>query len=81
MSVGEGLELLKKAEAHKKQGIIADTLQVVGVARIGSPNQKIVAGTLAQVEKMDFGKPPHCIIIPGKLHSIEEEMLALWRQH
>ena len=27
---------------------------------------------------LDFGKPLHCLIIPGKLHFMEEEMLKLF---
>jgi diphthamide biosynthesis methyltransferase len=29
--------------------------------------------------KEDFGPPPHCLIIPGRLHFIEEEALAQWQ--
>jgi diphthamide biosynthesis methyltransferase len=28
------------------------------------------------IKKEDFGKPPHCLIIPGKLHFMEEEALT-----
>ena len=31
------------------------------------------------LDEFDFGKPPHCLIIPGKLHFVEEEMLQMFR--
>lgn len=51
-----------------------DTL-VVGCARLGSTNQKIAYGTASQLSNIDFGPPLHCLIVPGKLHFVEEEML------
>jgi len=29
--------------------------------------------------KEDFGKPPHCLIVPGKMHFLEEEFLDSYR--
>jgi diphthine synthase len=79
MSVQEGLRQLLTAEAREHHGIIQEDMLVVGVARIGYPDARIVPGPLSEVMKIDFGAPPHCIIIPGKLHPVEEEMLAFWR--
>ncbi len=78
MSVKEGVEHLLKAERVTENNLINEQLPVIGVARLGSPDQKIVAGTLAQIKDVDFGNPPHCMVIPGHLHPVEEEMLELW---
>jgi len=80
MSVGEGIDHLFKAEAVRKMGCISGSTVLVGVARIGCSDQKIVAGTADALRTVDFGAPPHCIVIPGKLHPVEEEMLALSRK-
>jgi len=77
MSIAEGLAHLLKAEAVRKHGIVTQQRFVVGVARLGAPDQIISAGPLTAIASTDFGSPPHCIIIPGKLHPIEEEMLAI----
>lgn len=80
MSVSEAIAHLHKAEAVKHLGVFRDDSLVVGVARMGSPDQEIIAGPASDVAQLDFGSPPHCLIIPGKLHHIEEDMLALWRK-
>lgn len=79
MSVEEGLQHLMEAEGKKKFGIIHEGTLVVACARIGCPDQKIVAAPVAYLKNLDFGAPPHCIIIPGKLHHIEQQMLDLWK--
>jgi len=79
MTVNEAIAYLLKAEEEKKTGIVTEKTLVVGVARLGCPDQNIVAGSLSAIKSIDFGKPPHSLVIPGKLHSIEEEMLQLWK--
>ena len=79
MTVQGALDILEKIESKKDQKIIHDDLLVVGCARLGSENQIIKSGLLKKIKQYDFGKPPHCLIIPGKLHFTEEEMLMLWQ--
>jgi diphthine methyl ester synthase len=79
MSVEEGLNLLMEAEGKKKYEIVHEGTLAVGCARVGSSNQKIVAAPVAFLKNLDFGTPPHCLIIPGKLHHIEEQMLEQWK--
>ncbi len=75
MIVAEAISILEKMEERKKEGVIKKNLKVVGCARIGSKDSYLVYGPLEKVKSIDFGKPPHCLIIPGKLHFMEEEML------
>ncbi len=77
MSVSQGIEVLEDIEKRLKGKVINDDLIVVGCARLGSDNV-VKSGKLVDVKNFDFGKPPHCLIIPGKLHFSEEEMLNLW---
>ncbi len=77
MSINEALGILEKIEKKKKEKVIYDNLPVVGCARLGSDDFIIKYGKLGNIKKFDFGKPPHCLIIPGKLHFSEEEMLKL----
>ncbi|HLD72053.1 MAG TPA: diphthine synthase [Candidatus Nanoarchaeia archaeon] len=79
MTVNLALEILEEIEQRKKEKIITDDLLVIGCARLGSEDCLIKAGKLKEVKKINFGKPPHCLIIPGKMHFMEEEMLGFWK--
>lgn len=75
MTIPEALSQLKKAAGE--EGRALDIKTVIGVARLGSEDQKILVGSPDDVRKHDFGGPPHCLLIPGTLSAIEEEMLSL----
>jgi len=47
----------------------------VGAARIGWPDQKILAGTLSEMANVDLGSPLHSMVIVGTLHPLEEQFL------
>lgn len=72
MSIKEGLEYLKKNGLN-------DNELVIGCARIGSYDQVIKSGKVKDVMEFDFGESPYCLIIPGKLHFMEEEMLNTFK--
>jgi len=79
MTINEALKNLLDIEAKRKEGIIQDNSTVIGCARLGAPDFMIKAGKLAEIMMFDFGKPLHCLIIPGKLHFIEEEAIEVWK--
>lgn len=79
MKVNKGIEILQKIEKKKGEKVIDDDMIAVGVARLGSESQIIKAGKLKDIIKKDFGAPLHSLIIPGKLHDIEKEMLEMWK--
>ncbi len=78
MTIKQALEILEKIETRKKGNLIGKNLLVVGCARLGSRDALIRTGSWEKIKKINFGKPPYCLIIPGKLHFMEEEMLGLW---
>ena len=78
MSVGEGIECLELIEKRRGEGVIDNDLIMIGVARAGGTTQMIKAGRADDVRGIDFGKPPHALIIPGRLHFMEAEALALF---
>ena len=53
-----------------------DTL-CVGVARVGQPDQKIVACTLKEMQDRDIGSPLHSLVIVGKTHPLELDYLKM----
>lgn len=76
MSVGTAVQQLLEVEEARREGAYgADTL-CVGVARLGSDSQRIVAGPLAALADVDFGPPLHSLVIAGDTHPIEDEYLA-----
>lgn len=47
----------------------------VGAARIGWPDQKIIACTLDEMVNVNLGPPLHSLVIVGTLHELEEQFL------
>ncbi len=80
MTPNEAIGILEHIEGQKKEEIITGDTLVIACARVGTATQLIKTGRLEDVKKIDFGKPPYCLIIPAKrLHFVEEEMVGLWR--
>ena len=65
------------AESEQKRNVFDDSTFAVVASRIGTRNQKIVAGKISNLKNTDFGKPPHTIIIPGRLHFTESDALKV----
>ena len=70
---------IKQALEYLKVNGLNENELVVGCARITSKDQIIKSGKLKEIMNFNFGKPPYCLIIPGKLHFMEEEALELWK--
>ena len=68
MSVTQAIKRLTEA------GINPDTL-MLGVARLGHADSLIKAGKMLDVAQVDFGEAPHCLVVPGPLHFLEEDAL------
>lgn len=78
MSVNDSIRYLLKVELKRNEKVFSEKALCIGCARIGNENQIIKAGTAKDLLKFDFGKPVHCLIVPGKLHFMEEEALKIW---
>lgn len=77
MTVNEALHILLEIEDKRKENVFIEETKVLGCARIGG-DYKIKYGAVEKLLEEDFGKPLHCLIVPGKLHFIEEEVLEMW---
>ena len=75
MTVNDALRYLQKIEIRRGKKLVTDKTLAVGCARLASASEKIIAGTIKDLVKKDFGKPIHCLIIPGTLHFMEEDAL------
>nr|KJB27387.1 hypothetical protein B456_004G015300 [Gossypium raimondii] len=71
-------QLLEVEQKHGKSAYDEDT-NCVGFARLGSEDQMIVAGTMRQLCTVNFGEPLHCLVIVGKTHPVEDEMLEFYK--
>ena len=77
MSVNEGLEYLMNIKNDlDHEGLITEDTLAIGIARVGSKDVVVKAGSIADLIDFDFGEPLHCIIIPSKLHIVEAEYLV-----
>ncbi len=82
MTVNEGIRALLALEEKCKKNLLSSVMLALGIARLGGNGQVIKAGTFTELEKVDFGPPPHCIIIPAsERHFIEEGWISHWRKY
>lgn len=79
MSVKEGIELLEKIGAKKKDSFLKETT-LVGLAGAGSEKEQIFAKNLAAVKKHAFKAFPQSLIVCGKLNEKEEEALKPFKR-
>lgn len=66
----------RRREEGEELGMTEDTV-CVGVARLGADDQKIRVGTLNQLVSCDLGAPLHSLVITGRLHPLEVDMLRV----
>ncbi|KAJ2239794.1 diphthine synthase, partial [Coemansia sp. RSA 475] len=79
MSVSLAAQQLLEVETARAAGVCGENALAVGVARVGSDDQIIRAGTLRQMADFDFGTPLHSLVLVGsRLHLLEAEIL---REH
>lgn len=65
--------LLEGAESGQRRRVFGDSTFVIIASRIGSGTQEMTAGTVASLRDMDFGGPPHTMIVPGQMHFAESD--------
>ena len=72
MTVSQAIDQLLKIKEDKPVGKISEDTPAIGVARVGQEDQKLVSGTLKDLREIDFGSPLHSLVIPGKMHELEQ---------
>ncbi|XP_067028487.1 diphthine methyl ester synthase-like isoform X2 [Acropora muricata] len=82
MSVNEAvrqlLDVIKTRDFKEESPAYTESSIAVGLARVGSANQRIVCGSMKELLSHDLGPPLHSLVIPGHLHFIEKDMLKLF---
>ncbi len=81
MTVSEAIRYLLKIELKQNEKVFTENSMAVGIARLGSKKPTIVYGKARDVMNANLGLPPHCLIVPGKLHFMEEDFLKQFKAH
>ena len=76
MTANEAMEILLRVEEMKGQGVFTPDTPVVVLARAGSLEPTLKAGYVRDMINEDFGRQPHVMVVPGKLHIVEAEYLV-----
>ncbi|KAF5740845.1 diphthine synthase [Tripterygium wilfordii] len=79
MTINTAIEQLLEVEQVCRESAYSEDTECVGFARLGSEDQMIVAGSMKQLLTLDFGEPLHCLVIVGKTHPVEDEMLEFYK--
>ncbi|KAK7888673.1 hypothetical protein WMY93_024233 [Mugilogobius chulae] len=66
----------RRREAGEELGVTEETV-CVGVARLGSDDQVIRAAPLRELASCDLGEPLHSLVVTGKLHPLELDLLKV----
>lgn len=78
MTVNDGIEILFQIEEKRGEGVFTKDTLCIGCARLGG-DKVIKFGTAEGLMKINFGAPPHVLVIPAKLHFVEEEALLRFK--
>ncbi len=73
----DALTGLLETEKGQRRNVISSSTYAIIASRIGFKNQSIISGKISSLKKKDFGKPPHTVIIPGRLHFTESDALKI----
>jgi diphthine synthase len=71
MTVHEAIDLLEQMAAEKKMRVPL----YVGIARAGSGDPIVRAGSAGTLKSVDFGPPLHILVVPAELHDMEQSYL------
>jgi len=74
----DALKGLLETEKGQIRNVISTSTYAIVASRIGFKDQIIISGKISSLKKRDFGKPPHTIIIPGRMHFTESDALKVF---
>ena len=75
MNFKEAVEYLLRIEEKRKEGIFDDDRLCVVCAALGGERQVIKSGKVMDLMNEVVEVYPQCLIVPGRLHFVEEEFL------
>ncbi|RAO67821.1 uncharacterized protein BHQ10_003833 [Talaromyces amestolkiae] len=76
MTVAQCASQMLETEEERQEGVYGPDSLAIGAARVGAPDQKLVAGTLKELTEVDMGKPLHSLVLLGKrAHDLERDYI------
>ncbi|KAI9855439.1 MAG: diphthine synthase [Vezdaea acicularis] len=76
MTVSQCAEQMLEIEKIKQEVVYGPDSLAIGVARLGSQDQKILCGTLKQLCTSELGPPLHSLVLLGRrTHDLEKEFI------
>ena len=78
MSISEALSILLELEKIRREKVVEEKTLAVGIARLGSLDAEVRAGSVERLMNHNFGSPPHVLVFPGDLHFLEVEALKVF---
>ncbi len=76
MTVAQCAGQMLEIEDERGDGVYGPRSLAVGVARLGSKDQRLVAGTLEQLTTTDLGPPLHSLVLLGRrTHDLERDFI------
>ena len=73
----DALNGLLETEKGQLRKVISPSTFVIVASRIGFKDQRVISGKISRLKEKDFGRPPHTVIIPGRLHFTESDALKI----
>jgi diphthine synthase len=74
MTTQEAIDYLLRVEENRKEKIFTEETKIIIIAALGG-EKEIKYGTAKEMNKISLKGIPQCLIVPGKLHFMEEEFL------
>ena len=75
LSISDAISRILEISKSRKSNISEKT-KFIGCARLGMKDAVIKYGNQEELSKINFGKAPFCLILPGKLNFMEEKIIA-----
>ncbi|KAL4952469.1 Diphthine synthase [Aspergillus filifer] len=76
MTVAQCASQMLETEEERQEGAWGPDSLAVGAARVGAPDQQLVAGTLKELSEVDFGRPLHSLVLLGRrAHDLEKDYI------
>jgi diphthine methyl ester synthase len=76
MTVAQCARQMLEIEEARAEGVYGPESLAVGVARVGSEDQRMATGTLQQLADVDLGPPLQSLVLVGKrVHELERDFI------
>lgn len=76
----DAFSILLSAEEDQRRNVVSESTFGIVASRIGSKDQHITSGRFSNLAQKDFGRAPHTIIIPGRMHFTEADALKAFSE-